>query len=342
MTGTTTRLGRSDFVRAPIMATARPDGYKEWYHFVVHRPGWRLLVNLSLTDEALGGHRLTPRVIVIVQDERWTGTVERFSAAELDISADLGTLTVGHNRMTVGRDGYHLVIDLPERDIRGMLRLTPRGRRFVMVTNQPAGLGRMSWLFVPRLSVDGWFRIGGREHRLVAAPAYHDHNWGRFRWGDDFGWEWGSVLPIGPEQPWSLVFMRMTDRRRLRTLSQALYVWRHGKAAVMFRDASVRVRASGLLGRAPDCTLPPPMRLVLGGIASDVPASLEITAARSGDSVRAEFRPESFARLAHPSEVRLDRSVVLCETAGPVRALGVIGGEDFAVEGVGVFELCHG
>ena len=25
--------------------------------------------------------------------------------------------------------------------------------------------------------------------------GYHDHNWGRFRWGDDFGWIWGSVLP---------------------------------------------------------------------------------------------------------------------------------------------------
>jgi len=60
-------LARSDFLRAPVLATARPDGYKEWHHFVVHRPGWRLLVNFNLTSENRLNQapRLVPRVIVI-------------------------------------------------------------------------------------------------------------------------------------------------------------------------------------------------------------------------------------------------------------------------------------
>ncbi|MDT5276184.1 MAG: hypothetical protein QOG95_3116, partial [Mycobacterium sp.] len=83
-------LARSDFIRTPVLASARPDGFKEWYHFVVHRPDSRILINFSLTSETspAGGPRLAPRVIVIAHDQRWTGAIERFDDSELDVSAD--------------------------------------------------------------------------------------------------------------------------------------------------------------------------------------------------------------------------------------------------------------
>jgi hypothetical protein len=336
-------LARSDFIRAPLLAAARPAGFKEWYHFVVHRPGWRLLVNFSLTSEAsrAGSPQLTPRVIVIAHDQQWTGAIERFDDSELDVSADLGVMAVGGNRMTVRPDGYRVVIDLPGHDIRGELDLTSVSRPFA-VNNQPVGDGRVSWLFVPRLRADGWLRIGRQEIRLEGNVAYHDHNWGRFSWGGDFGWTWGTILPSGPDDPWSLVFQQMTDRRRLRCLYQALWVWRHDEPAAIFPPAAVQTGFRGLLGRAADCTLPPPMRLVLGGEASDVPERIEIDATRAGDVVHAEFRPQSYARLAQPSEVHLDRSVVLCETNGTARVTGTINGENIDFVGAGVFELLNG
>jgi hypothetical protein len=336
-------LARSDFIRTPVLATARPDGFKEWYHFVVHRPGSRILINFSLNSEVStdGRPRLTPRVIVIAHDQRWTGAIERFEESELDVSADLGVLTVGGNRMTVRPDGYRVVIELPGHNIRGELDLTSMSRPFA-VNNQPVGDGRVSWLFVPRLRADGWLRIGGQEIRFEGNVAYHDHNWGRFRWGGDFGWTWGAILPSGPDDPWSLVFQQMTDRRRLRCLYQALWVWRHDEPAAIFPPVAVQTRSHGLLGRAADCTLPPPMRLVLGGEASDVPERIEIAATRAGDAVHVEFGPQSYARLAQPSEVCLDRSVVLCESNGTARVAGSINGEDIDFVGDGVFELLHG
>jgi hypothetical protein len=84
------------------------------------------------------------------------------------------------------------------------------------------------------------------------------------------------------------------------------------------------------------------MRLVLGGEASDVPERIEIAATRAGDVVHAEFRPQSYARLAQPSEVHLDRSVVLCETNGTARVTGTINGENIDFVGAGVFELLNG
>ncbi|MCV7378703.1 hypothetical protein BST11_00690 [Mycobacterium alsense] len=336
-------LARSDFLRAPVLATARPAGFKEWHHFVVHGRGFRLLINFSLTNEARGAGRarLVPRVIVIAHDANWTGVIERFDDRALNVSADLGELTVGGNRMTVRPDGYCVVIDLPDKGIRGKLHFASAIRPFV-VRNEPAGDGRISWLVVPRLRAEGWLHIGGREHRMDDDLAYHDHNWGRFWWGDDFGWTWGTILPSGPRDPWSMVFVQITDRKRLRCLSRSLYVWHHDEPGAIFRHAAVQTRADGVLDRAADCTLPPPMRLLLDGEAPGVPERIDITATRAGDSVHAEFRSRSYARLAQPSEMHLNRSTVLCETDGTVRASGTVQGEDFDFVGTGVFEFLYG
>ena len=336
-------LARSDFLRAPMLAAAQPDGFKEWHHFVIHGADRRILVNFNLTSEPsrTGQPRFTPRVIVVAREERWAGAVERFGETALDMSADLSELTIGDNHMTITPDGYRLAIDLPAQRIRARIELTAPARPFV-VNNQPIGNGRMCWLFVPRLTADGWLHIAGRDHRVHGEPAYHDHNWGRFRWGDDFSWTWGTALSHDPGNPWSMVFLRMSDRRRLRCLSQALYVWHHDEPAAIFRHAAVRTRSNGRLARAADCTLPPPMRLVLDGDLSDVPAQIEIDAARAGDAVHVDFHPRSYARLAQPSEIHLDRSTVLSEVDGTARMSGSINGERVDFSGSGVFEFLDG
>lgn len=339
----TALLARNDFIRTPVQGRAAPSRFKEWHHFVVHGRDSRLLINFSLNNEAFGSDdvRLTPRVIVIAHDGDWAGAIERFDTSALRVSADLGELTIGDNRMTVLPDGYCVTIDLPDKGIRGELRFSSPSRP-LLVRNQPLGDGRISWLFVPRLRAEGRLSIGGREHRFDDDLAYHDHNWGRFRWGDDFGWTWGTILPAEPNNPWSMVFLQTTDRSRLRCLSQALYVWHHEEPAAIFRHAAVQTHSEGRLSRAADCTLPPPMRMLLDGEVPGVPEWIDISAARAGDRVHTEFRSHSYARLAQPSEVRLDGTTVLCETGGAARVSGTINGEHFSFVGAGVFEFLYG
>ncbi len=337
-------LPRSDFLRAPLLATARPEGFKEWHHVIVQHNELRLLVNINLTGEARIGRPslLVPRVVVVAHDGRWRGALERFDPAALDVSADLGTVAVGANRLEVRPDGYRVEIELPRRGIAARLDLTTTGPPAVVpVNNKPLGAGRLSWLYVPRLRADGCVAIGSTTYRLDDAAAYHDHNWGRFRWGDDFGWTWGSVLPTSSGDPWSFVFLRMTDRRRLRTLAQALYVWHQDEQVAAFRDAAVRITTAGLLGRPAELTLPPPMRLLLGE-ASDVPAILTVAGERPGHRVRLDFRPESAVRIGQPSEMCLDRTVVLTESAGRATVTGTVDGTPLDVAGPGIVELLHG
>ena len=135
----------------------------------------------------------------------------------------------------------------------------------------------------------------------------------------------------------------MTDRRRLRCLSQAIYVWHHDEPAAIFRHAAVQMRSygrarprRGLHPAAPRCGC------CLTAKCSDVPERIEIHATRAGDTVHAEFRPQSYARLRSRARCALERSTVLCETSGTARVSGSINGEDIDFVGTGVFEFLYG
>ena len=130
--------------------------------------------------------------------------------------------------------------------------------------------------------------------------------------------------PPDPEDPWSMVFLQMTDRRRLRCLSQALYVWHHDEPAAIFRHAAVQTRSHGLLGRAAG----------LHPAAPDAAAAGRRGAGCAGaDRDHRDTGGRHGARRVPPAvptpvwlsraRYRLDRSTVLCETSGTARVSGI-------------------
>src|SRR5262249_51794677 len=99
----------------------------------------------------------------------------------------------------------------------------------------------LHWVIVPRLEAHGWVEIDGRVHRLAAAPAYHDHNFGHFLWGHAFSWIWGFCLPNDASVPWSAAFVRLSNRMRTCALAQGLFLWRGGRMARVFREDDLDV-----------------------------------------------------------------------------------------------------
>lgn len=328
-------LDRADHFRA----IAKPDAAtKEWHHFVVHGRDARLIVNFSISLGEGPSDRQLGRLIVLAHHHDWEGWIEEVSVTDIDVVNNGVYGRFGESVIRFVDGGYLVELNIPQRGITGRIRFTPASKPFLK-NNQPLGEGRMSWLFVPRLGADGWLQTASARLSMRGAVAYHDHNWGSFRWGDDFGWEWGSSLPTQPAEPWSLVFMRMTDRAHSIARSQCLYVWRNGEPVAMFRDSSVKVETDGFLRRPAKLTLPGVMGLLLQGTASDVPRRLELKAHRAGDHVTVVVEPDEYARVAIPAEIGPRDTVILHEISGEVRAWGMIGNHAIDMEGSGVFEL---
>ena len=301
----------------------------------MHDGRFRLIVNFSSSD---CDGRTVHRVIGLVRHVGWGATVDEFDSGDCDVRAGRGA-RVRAVRVSLVEGAYDLTIRFPSIGVRGHLRLVPASTPFVVNNQRLAPGARISWLFVP---VSPRMVMYGSAIRasLRGAPAYHDHNWGRFRWGDDFGWEWGSVLPRELSDPWTVVCQRMTDRHRRRAMRQAVYVWYEHEPVALWCDAGMRFEHDGFLRRAPETTVPAVMRILRPGTASDVPAHYTIEG-RGNDRVDMRFEPEEYVRIVVPDEVDPMGVVVLNEVSGRITASGEIGGRKMDVEAAGVFELLH-
>lgn len=333
------------FRRSPSRLGGRGE-HKEWQHFIVHTEGMNLLVNFSLLDEPLPGRTQSAevaRLIVMAHGEAgWEGDVERFEDGEVEVVAGHLHARFGCNTLRFEEGTWHLKVALRERPVSVELELVPVTLPALSAHHLLAPGRPISWLFLPRLEARGAVTLAGRTVRVDGAPAYHDHNWGHFGWGDDFCWEWGSAVPREASNPWSVVLVRMADRGRTAARYQALFLWGGGESLRVFRDEELRFSAPGGFEPGRTFSLPRPLALLAPGTAADLPRVLEVHARGRGDELRMTFTPRHAARLLLPGEGSLEQLTTIHEVLGPVSMHGRVRGETVVMEGPAVFEFVRG
>lgn len=314
---------------------------KEWLHFCILGPDVDLLVNVSFCDSGCPGIGEQVRLTVLARGDEgeWDGDVETFEHG--DVLARAGTLDVrlGRNRVRF-RDGrFEVDIALRDRPVAATLVLDPLAWP-VRAPNVPLLDGPpLHWVIVPRLAAHGRTCIGGREYALDGHPAYHDHNWGRFRWGQDFAWRWGFALPEGLGTPWSLAFAFLSDRPRARALSHGMFLWRGLRPARTFRDDAVEVRTSpDFLRPARIVKIPRVMALVAPELSTDIPRTAELRARDGADWAHLHFEAREVVQVVVPNDADLGATIIN-EVTGTSYVEGEIGGRAFGGSSRSVFEF---
>jgi hypothetical protein len=191
--------------------------------------------------------------------------------------------------------------------------------------------------------VSGSIIAGRCVHHLDHAPAYHDHNWGSWSWGDDFSWQWGYAVPQQTESPWSIVFDRLTDRGRNSALELKLSLWKNQKLHRLYMQDEIVIKQSGFVTqeRQRDASLakfPRPMALLAPEQATDVPRCFEITAMRGNDRLECRFDAEDVAQIILPNDADLGVTIIN-EVSGDMRVAGSVANEAVGMEGRGFFEF---
>lgn len=334
-------IADTDWLRRSPSLRGGAGSHKEWWHFCVYAPGVDVLVNLSLVDDVREGAppgREFARVVVLVRERGWDGDVEVFEAHEVEAPGGGLQMRFGDNRVAFEDGRYVIEVRLRRRPIAVSLSLEP-GCVPSLANNIRLDPGPpINWLVLPRMVASGTLRLGGRVVQVERARAYHDHNWGHFAWGRDFAWEWGYGLPEEEGNPWSMVFVRLSDRAHSRTYMQALFLWRESLQHRVLRAADVTVERVGLLRASRVFKLPRAMALVAPGTVTDVPRALEVTARGDGDEVRCRFEAEDVAAVVIPNDH--DPGVtVIHEVSGEVSVEGRVRGERVAMRGRAIFEF---
>jgi hypothetical protein len=335
-------VARTDYTRRSPFSIGGRGGHKEWHHFCILGPEVELLVNFSLSDdvrpEAAPGAELA-RLTLLVRDRHWDGDVELFAPDEVEVRGGKVDLTFGPNRLRFTDGAYHITVRMRDRPVTVDLELRPLTMPG-MAPNIPLPDGPpLHWAIVPRLRANGVVTLAGRPYRFVDVLAYHDHNWGHFLWGHAFSWIWGFSLPRAAEVPWSLAFVRLTNRIRTRALAQGLFLWKHAWNHRVFLEDDLELRMDlGALRPERIAKFPRVMALLSSDGLTDVPRWVEMHAAGDGDALHYRFDAEALAQVVIPSETDLSVTIIN-EVTGKSSLHGTIRGERLDFEGRAVCEF---
>lgn len=334
-------LGENGYFRRSAAAFRAGGSHKEWLHFAIHAPGLDLLANFSIVDDIRPGASVgseIPRLTCLVREQHWDGDVDQFSPGEVRMKR--GHLAVAFAENSVSFEDGEIVLKakLRQRPLEIDLRLKP------LVVPTPAfnlevdDCPPIHWLVVPRLLANGSVRVGSKTHQLRDASAYHDHNWGHFRWGKNFAWEWGYGTPDEHDNPWTMVFVRLTNRRHTSDLMQAIFLWHGPRQARLFREEELQVRREGALRCHAPFKLPRVMGLVSPGAATGVPERLIVQGNGGGDHVEFEFRCEDVGQVIIPNDDDLGVTIIN-EVSGKLELEGRVRGEAVRISCPSIFEF---
>ena len=125
-------------------------------------------------------------------------------------------LRVGRQRIAFRAGRYRVAAALRDGSVAVRAELAPAAAPAMIWHDTPVGSGYVNWLIVPDLAVEGTARLPGWRGPLDGWRGYHDHNWGRWWWGEDFGWQWGVARePAGADgggPGLTVVYDRTSDR----------------------------------------------------------------------------------------------------------------------------------
>ena len=221
----------------------------------------------------------------------------------------------------------------PQDGLEADLTAVPALRPVAFDVAAPFGSGWIGWRAFPLMRLSGRLRVDGRDVPLEGAWGYHDHNWGRWLWGEDAAWEWGAFLLPGPI---ALVLARSCDRAHANLGPPHVMLVRGDRVSV-FAPPRVEIVLSPGKVR--------PERRLPGALAAihpdrrmpDLPARIEIRGDGPAGAFELQFDAGSAAQLIL-AEPTAPGTGFINEIAGTCRLTARVGGTVIRESGIGVFE----
>jgi hypothetical protein len=327
----------SDALRPPSRGDLAAFLAKDWLHLNVfdHGTGVVGLVNTSLHGQP-GDHRAFAAGAVLFHSPElgWMGDARVTPMRD----AVIGVASVAFDwlafAVSPATGAVAASVRLPG-SILLNLEASPATEPVEVDARVPFGSGWISWYIVPRLTVRGSLRLGGAgdERNMDGASAYHDHNWGRWAWGEDIGWEWAVCVAEGDGPVFEL--SRATNRSH-RSGTTSLIVLINGRRRI-YRGAALAMTRTGRLG--------PPERRVPGALASlhadrrqpVLPRQIRIALDDGLDRATIDISVTAAAQLILAEPTQPGTSFIH-EMTGTFRCSGQFSGRRVDSSGLAVFE----
>lgn len=327
---------RVQMLRIPPQPEAALPDWKDWYHFVLMHPasGWRALANVSLAG---GGRRAELQYTLAIHvpgEGGEPGERPRLQGACRSVPWQPGTVRA--RPLTIRSDELELVLEAQV----WRLRLQPIGldvglafearadsTAMLVTEGSSFGSGFIGWGLVPRLLARGKLWACGAGASVTHEWfCYQDHNFGRFRWGEDFGWEWMVAHAAPADGPAVTVVVDLrTDRTHRRHGLPYVFVIVGRELRKVFLGPAVTLRWAWSDRAALPARLPGTMATLLADRPERAPVSLSVEAADERDSLRLQLGFNTHLQIVVP-DVQQPAHTRISEASGAAAIALCLGG----------------
>lgn len=312
---------RVEALRVPALPSSAAHDSKDWYHVVLLHAasGWRVLANVNLAGGgAEGVLEWTLVVHAPGQQPRLHGASRSQPWRPGMVQAR--PLAITGEDVAYVFDGWQIALRIAPQDIDLSLKLEARSAAapLLVTDGAPFGSGYIGWGILPVLQASGTIAAGGATATIDESWfCYHDHNFGRFRWGEDFGWEWLVAHAIGDAgETLTVIVDWRTDRAHAAGGLPYVFVLAGGQLRKVFLGPAVRLRWHWHGEAQLPARLPGAMATLLADRPVRRPQAIALDAADERDQLRLRVDVDAYFEVVAPDALST-AATRIGESSGP-------------------------
>lgn len=334
------RVERIEALRIPAQPTAAAHDWKDWAHLVLLQPqlGWRAIANVNLAG---GGPDAQLQWTLVVHTP--DGRIHGASRAQRwrDGMVTLRPLAVAGEEARFAFDGQQITLAITphDLDLRLELAAAPASTPLLVTEGAPFGSGFIGWGLLPGVRAAGRLCACGEAVPIDAGWfVYHDRNYGRFRWGEDVGWEWMVAHARTDDGPaLTVVVDWRTDRRHAAGGLPYLFVLVDGRLRKLFLGPAMRLRWHWHDVATLPLRLPGTMASLLADRTARRPRAVTLEAADERDRLVLTLEVDAHLEIIAPDN-RSSAHARIGEASGAVAIEADLAGTAFAGRGLAYAE----
>src|SRR5688572_3775083 len=183
-----------DSFRLPTVFDPQIDSYKEWQHFNVfdNKTGLFALINYVISGNIYNISKGVVAKVALIRDPEGLiySAIEPHNTKKLNISYLGPDIQFNGASIIYKNYSYRVSLIMDTIPIKADLNFKIASQPLTSMT-KPFGSGFLGWSAFCKMIVNGSITIKDTEYTIKNSYGYHDHDWGRYSWGENVGWEWG-------------------------------------------------------------------------------------------------------------------------------------------------------
>lgn len=302
---------RVESLRIPFENPLCPLDWKDWYHYILINPSGDIKILLNVCLNGRPGKGEIQLTIVVTFSNLYKGNEKDCTYGNVvcipwrENMVYREPLKILDSSITIEIDGDETRISLNETKSKIQLNMKCKveGPPLLIDENTDFGSGFIGWGFIPKLSVSGKLQIAATKIDIDKKwYCYHDRNFGRFHWGEDFGWEWIviNLKDVRNNESYQLVFDQKTNKNHSEKGFKYIFLFQNNKMKKIFLGNTLKVQWNRCADYKTPIRLPGTMASIFSNQVAANINSILIHAKDDRDSFKLELEVDNNFQLIVP------------------------------------------